>query len=493
MKSSCLMMTFLALLFPLGLFLPDANAAITYGGIDENTASFTEVPQVGSTPTTTTPPTIYGGVAGAATSCASTNNTVCDNCPTNASVSTLTPCNQRRVYDDLQLIIRFTTNNAALTNGTIQAQMGDMLQPSATFMGSATSPLVIPNTTMIAAIRWSEICKNIPTEGAYAGTPSCDSLNPGGRNVLRVGIIPPGAVGSGFSEQISFNVIVQPMRAAEDGFHQDCGDVAVKQASNFDTRQGLCRFSVFPGDQKIYLQELEAPNESGSSIQNLLLTRYNQVGFRFLNVYGKELLPGSNLCSANPTGSLSAELGTFNLSQILKHQSLISFSAASTSFQVQSTEVRGLTNESCYGFFIGTQDFAGNVGFFSPTSFLDKYALLPASPVTAQPSEVLGLLTEEDARCFIATAAFNSPNAPEVKLLRWIRDQILLKFDLGRQFVDAYYFYSPPIAQAIQSSDALRFSTQLSIQALLVCVLLLPFILFGMILRRAVRLRRRRV
>jgi hypothetical protein len=58
--------------------------------------------------------------------------------------------------------------------------------------------------------------------------------------------------------------------------------------------------------------------------------------------------------------------------------------------------------------------------------------------------------------CFIATAAFGSPMAPQVQLLREVRDTYLLTNGPGRAAVQAYYAVSPPIADVISRSEALR-------------------------------------
>jgi|GEM_PF-4059969 len=58
--------------------------------------------------------------------------------------------------------------------------------------------------------------------------------------------------------------------------------------------------------------------------------------------------------------------------------------------------------------------------------------------------------------CFIATAAWGSPMAPEVALLRAFRDRFLLPHLPGRLFVAAYYRLSPRLAAAVAPVPVLR-------------------------------------
>jgi hypothetical protein len=62
----------------------------------------------------------------------------------------------------------------------------------------------------------------------------------------------------------------------------------------------------------------------------------------------------------------------------------------------------------------------------------------------------------KSGRCFIATAAFNSPLHPYVTTLRNFRDTYLVNSEFGRGLVDAYYRYSPPMARLISKHRPLK-------------------------------------
>ncbi|TET42282.1 MAG: hypothetical protein E3J60_02815, partial [Dehalococcoidia bacterium] len=58
--------------------------------------------------------------------------------------------------------------------------------------------------------------------------------------------------------------------------------------------------------------------------------------------------------------------------------------------------------------------------------------------------------------CFIATAAYGTPIAEEIQILREFRDEYLLTNPLGRALVDFYYRVSPPIAEFITEHPSLK-------------------------------------
>jgi hypothetical protein len=58
--------------------------------------------------------------------------------------------------------------------------------------------------------------------------------------------------------------------------------------------------------------------------------------------------------------------------------------------------------------------------------------------------------------CFIATAAYGTPTAEQIDVLREFRDSVLLESTAGSQFVTLYYQLSPPVADFIAGNEFLR-------------------------------------
>jgi len=58
--------------------------------------------------------------------------------------------------------------------------------------------------------------------------------------------------------------------------------------------------------------------------------------------------------------------------------------------------------------------------------------------------------------CFIATAAYGTPAAEQIDVLREFRDVVLLESTVGSQFVALYYQLSPPVADFIAGNELLR-------------------------------------
>ncbi|GAA1994983.1 hypothetical protein GCM10009777_33670 [Microbacterium pumilum] len=96
------------------------------------------------------------------------------------------------------------------------------------------------------------------------------------------------------------------------------------------------------------------------------------------------------------------------------------------------------------------KEFAQTVHFAAipPTyqQLVDQYGPRPAS--------------RAKTTCFIATACYGAPDAPEVDVLRRFRDRRLMPSPAGRRFVLWYYRTSPPIADALRRHDAARWAVR---------------------------------
>ncbi len=95
------------------------------------------------------------------------------------------------------------------------------------------------------------------------------------------------------------------------------------------------------------------------------------------------------------------------------------------------------------------------------TTFVTSSDPSPSDPdPSASPSASSGSGGGGGGGCLVATAAFGSPSAPEVIVLREFRDKYLLRSAPGRWCVAVYYKYSPPAARFIAGNQTARTMTR---------------------------------
>lgn len=83
----------------------------------------------------------------------------------------------------------------------------------------------------------------------------------------------------------------------------------------------------------------------------------------------------------------------------------------------------------------------------------------PPSPSTPTPpkqtapttSPATNTTSSKSDSCFIATAAYESKNHPDVETFRTFRDQVLLRYTVGKYLVVVYYIVSPYLAKLVSS------------------------------------------
>ncbi len=105
---------------------------------------------------------------------------------------------------------------------------------------------------------------------------------------------------------------------------------------------------------------------------------------------------------------------------------------------------------------------AGTNGDYGFTSFTATGS--PAPPTASAPTAEA---PSWGGGCFIATAAYRSPFAPEVEQLRTVRNRYLLSFGMGRNLVAAYDRVSHPLAVRIARSAWRRAVTRLALTPVL--------------------------
>jgi hypothetical protein len=82
--------------------------------------------------------------------------------------------------------------------------------------------------------------------------------------------------------------------------------------------------------------------------------------------------------------------------------------------------------------------------------------LAPSTTITMDSSYSIRADFSGAGGCFIATAAYGTPMAEQVQILREFRDEYLLTNPVGQALVDVYYEVSPPIAEFITEHPGLK-------------------------------------
>lgn len=357
--------------------------------------------------TTPTKPIIYGGLT---IGCTGDGNSTCDSCTgaaqTTPIASKLWTCNKTNVYPNLKLTITMTSTAAATSTPFIKIN-------DDTFTPSIAQTYI--DGTLITQITWAELCNAAGKNSDCSGGSFAVELD--------IGLEATSTTADSLPFKITARV------AATDGsdwLYTDCN--TTDAASN----SGFCHFEVFPGDGKIYADNL-AVDQGYPSTPASGVTYSNVVFFYEEQADGEaDTATIARLSNASPSFVVGVN---------------------TAGAEVQDNRIDGLTNGKRYCMVMANKDVTGIISFFTPIPGTTGSPVTVAELCT-DPAEVVGLL--DDKQCFIATAAFGSDMAPEVQSFRDFRNEFLLTNKWGTAFVKFYYKHSPFYANLIAESEVAK-------------------------------------
>ena len=100
-------------------------------------------------------------------------------------------------------------------------------------------------------------------------------------------------------------------------------------------------------------------------------------------------------------------------------------------------------------------DAVGNISY-EELDMLSRFCLELDVDINDVPFEPPSSSSDTSSGCFIATAAYGTPFAEEIDVLRNWRDDFLEASYPGRLFIKTYYSLSPPVADNISESEGKR-------------------------------------
>ncbi|MFA6147285.1 MAG: M6 family metalloprotease domain-containing protein [bacterium] len=251
-------------------------------------------------------------------------------------------------------------------------------------------------------------------------------------------------------------------------------------ASNDDTTVMDERVTVFRPDPAVPLPENQVNGPASTSLSTVVADTAGNVWFgttvpgaagasRFGNA-GIVSLDKSNYVNTSAIATVTLQDDGLNIDNTVADIAIVHVTSTSDSAGIYLVLEENGPNtgifEGRFGFTAGSTDgtvtppllsIANGGGITVTYVDFDPAGVRRATATWKMVFPFSDSLFIEDFRCFIATAAYDSLMAPEVRTLRAFRDRFLLAVPFGDAVVGLYYRLSPPLARMISDRPALRF------------------------------------
>jgi len=146
-------------------------------------------------------------------------------------------------------------------------------------------------------------------------------------------------------------------------------------------------------------------------------------------------------------------------SNVYQTEAISSFVVDDVELKIKFIEAMILINDKSYTFAYSNTVDNFNNDFSKFNESLNSFELL-SQQSTKSTEENTNEQSEEGGGCLIATATYGSELAPQVQMLREIRDNQLLQTESGKSFMttfnEAYYSFSPYIADMERESPVFK-------------------------------------
>lgn len=373
------------------------------------------------------PNQIFGGTGGDVALCNSVSGfTGCNSCEPD-----LFACNQNRIYPSRRIQIAFQSdsiNDNTTYIATVRAVSSG--GTASDFVGVQSTTTNGKNSPAFIEMDWADLCNGVvAASGGFVVDCEDGPIN----SSITIGLIQGSVVTPGATMADSLEVKLRvdtpnPALAPDRDIIDDC-------ASAVSPMQGICYFSMFPGDEKAYIEDdklIPFGQFPSSGILREKYLRFYYSTIDFTDVHGLSPYIDIELNTASSSGSSVVE--------------------------TLSNKLGGLQNDQVYFMRIATVDEAGNVAdFTSDASIAANCPVLAVGscPFMVQPSQVLGLLPK-NVNCFITSVAYGSPLEEHVQLFQKFRGDILMKSKVGRWFTHYYYKYGPYPAVFLMNNPSLK-------------------------------------